>query len=93
MREVVITSAVRPPIGAYCGSLRDVPLERLGAIVINEVAMRAKVKPDQVDDVVMAQSYANGEASNVARHAFFNPPGRMKLVEISRSSLTSDETV
>ena len=62
MREVVIASAVRTPIGAYCGSLREVPVEQLGAIVLNEVIKKANVKSEEVDDVVLSQSYANGES-------------------------------
>lgn len=31
MKEVVIVSGVRTPIGAYCGMLRDVPVEKPGA--------------------------------------------------------------
>ena len=72
MREAVITAAVRTPIGAYCGSLREVPVEKLGAAVLNEAIKRAGVKPEEVDDVVMGQSYANGEASNVARFALLS---------------------
>ncbi|MFH1031790.1 MAG: acetyl-CoA C-acyltransferase [Chloroflexota bacterium] len=67
MREVTITSAVRTPIGAYCGSMREVPVEKLGAIVLNEAIKKSKVKPEEVDDVVMSQSYANGESPNLAR--------------------------
>ena len=67
MREAVIAGAVRTPIGAYCGNLRDVPVERLAAAVLSEVIERCDVKPEEVDDVVMGQSYASGEAANLAR--------------------------
>lgn len=69
MKEVVVTSAVRTPIGAYCGSLRDIPVETLGAVVLNEAVRRSDVKPEQVDDVICSQSYANGESPNLARLA------------------------
>ncbi|MBN1105866.1 MAG: acetyl-CoA C-acyltransferase [Deltaproteobacteria bacterium] len=69
MKEVVITSAVRTPIGAYCGSLREVPVEKMGATVLNEVIRLSNVKPEQVDDVVCSQSYASGESPNLARLA------------------------
>lgn len=69
MREVVITSAVRTPIGAYCGSMRDVPVEKLGAVVLNEAVKRSNVKPEEVDDVVLSQAYASGESPNLARFA------------------------
>lgn len=72
MREVVIVSAVRTAIGKYCGSLRDVPVHKLASLVLNEAIKRANVKPEQVDDVIMGQSYQNGEAANLARMALLD---------------------
>ena len=69
VKEVVVTAAVRTPIASYCGSLRDIPVENLSAIVLNESLARANVKPEEVDEVIMSQAYANGEASNLARMA------------------------
>jgi acetyl-CoA C-acetyltransferase len=69
MKEVAIVSAVRTPIGAYCGMLREIPVEKLAAITLNETVKRANVKPEEVDEVVMAQVYANGESPNLARLA------------------------
>ncbi len=45
MVEVVITSAVRTAIGNLGGSLKDVPLSRLGAIVIHAALERAGLRP------------------------------------------------
>ena len=69
MQDVVITSAVRTPIGAYCGALREVPVEKLAVAVLNEAITRAKVLPEEVEDVVLGQSYPNGESPNLARVA------------------------
>jgi acetyl-CoA C-acetyltransferase len=69
MEDVVITSAVRTPIGAYCGALRDVPVEKLAAAVLKEAIKRANVLPEEVDDVILGQSYPNGESPNLARVA------------------------
>jgi acetyl-CoA C-acetyltransferase len=69
MENVVILSAVRTPIGAYGGALRDIPAYRLGAVVLNEAARRAGVEPEQVDDVIMGVAYQNGENVNAARMA------------------------
>ncbi len=72
MKDVVITSAVRTPIGAYCGMLREIPVETLAARVLNAALEKTGIKPDQVDDVVMSQAYANGEAPNLARRALLD---------------------
>jgi len=72
MEEVVILSAVRTPIGRYAGALREVPVHKLGSVVLNEAVKRAKVDPAQVEDVIMGQSYQNGECANGARMALLD---------------------
>ncbi len=69
MENVVILSCVRTPIGAYGGSLKDVPVYKLGAVVLQEAVKRIKVDPAQVDDVIMGTAYQNGECANGARMA------------------------
>src|SRR5512139_312641 len=69
MKEIVMTAAVRTPIGAYCGAMREVPVEKLAATVLNEVVQRSNIKPIEVDDVVLSQAYAGGESPNLARLA------------------------
>lgn len=69
MKEVVLISAVRTPIGAYCGAMREVPVEKLAAVVLNEAVKRSSLKPEEVDDVVLSQAYAGGESPNLARLA------------------------
>src|SRR5512136_1358549 len=69
MENVVIVSGVRTPIGAYGGALRDLPVYRLGSLVLNEAIKRAGLEPRWVEDVIMGQSYQNGECANGARMA------------------------
>lgn len=69
MENVVILSCVRTPIGAYGGSLKDVPVYKLGAVVLQEAIKRVNVDPAQVDDVIMGTAYQNGECANGARMA------------------------
>ena len=69
MENVVIIGFARTPIGAYGGSLKDIPVYRLGSIVLKEAAKRAKVDPAMIDDVIMGTAYQNGECANGARMA------------------------
>ena len=69
MRDAVIISTVRTPVGRYMGALKDVLAYDLAAIVLNEVAKRGKVNPADVDEVILGQSYQNGEYVNIARMA------------------------
>jgi len=72
MEDVVIVSGVRTPIGAYGGALRDLPVYRLGSLVLNEAIERAGLEPRWVEDVIMGQSYQNGECANGARMALLD---------------------
>ena len=69
MKDVVIVSAVRTPVGRYMGSLKEIPAYDLAALILNAVVERANVSPDMVDEVIMGQSYQNGEYVNIARMA------------------------
>jgi len=69
MNPPVIISAVRTPVGKYMGALREVPAYDLASLVLNEAVQRADLQPDQVDEVIMGQSYQNGECANIARMA------------------------
>jgi acetyl-CoA C-acetyltransferase len=67
LKNVVILSGVRTPVGRYMGALKEVPAYDLGALVLNEVVRRAGVDPAQVDEVILGQSYQSGEYVNIAR--------------------------
>lgn len=67
MREVVIVSAVRTPIGAFGGTLKDVSAVQLGTIVAKEALKRANVDPAIVDEVIFGNVLQAGLGQNVAR--------------------------
>ena len=70
MREVVIVSAVRTPVGRHGGILKDVRVDDLTALVLREVLRRADVKPAAVEDIVFGCVDSAGEANgNLARCA------------------------
>jgi acetyl-CoA C-acetyltransferase len=53
MKEVVIVSAVRTPIGSFGGSLSGLSATQLGGLAINEAVTRAGIKPEDVQEVYM----------------------------------------
>ena len=53
MKEVVIVSAVRTPIGSFGGKLSSVPATKLGATAIKAAIFKAGIKPELVDEVFM----------------------------------------
>jgi acetyl-CoA C-acetyltransferase len=69
MREAVIVSAVRTPLGSFNGSLGSVGATRLGALVIEEAVRRAGIAKTAVDEVIMGQVLPCGYGQNPARQA------------------------
>ncbi|WP_085993042.1 thiolase family protein [Oceanobacillus senegalensis] len=70
MKEnIVIVSAVRTPIGAYGGSLKEIESGHLAAISIKEAINRAGISSEQVDEVIMGEVRQTTESSNIARVA------------------------
>ena len=65
--EVFVVAAARTPIGRLAGSLKDVPLDDLSALVIQEVLNRAGVTGEQVDEVIMGNVISAGPFINIAR--------------------------
>jgi len=66
-KEVVIVSACRTAVGAFMGSLSEVPVSTLGAIVVVEAMRRAGIKPEQVDEVILGGVLTAGAGQNIAR--------------------------
>ncbi len=69
MREVVILGAARTPIGRFQGGLSHVPAPRLGSVAISEALRRARVAPEQVDEVYMGIILTAGLGQAPARQA------------------------
>lgn len=66
---VVIVSAVRSPIGAFCGGLSSMKSHDLGGLVIADALERASIKPEEVSEVIFGQGLLAGEGQNPARVA------------------------
>ena len=67
MREVVIVSAARTPMGSFGGSLKGIPTRKLGAIAIKAAVERAGIKPEMVDEVIMGCVLQGALGQNVSR--------------------------
>ena len=69
MSDIVILGAARTPIGAFLGGLAPLSAPRLGAIAIKCALERARVRPDQVDEVFMGNVIQAGVGQAPARQA------------------------
>jgi acetyl-CoA C-acetyltransferase len=68
-RDAVICEPLRTPVGRFGGVLRDVGAATLAATVIRELVARTGLRGEDVDDVIMGQCYASGEAPAIGRVA------------------------
>jgi acetyl-CoA C-acetyltransferase len=67
MREVVIVSAARTPIGSFGGAIKDLTAVELGAIAAKEAIKRAGIDPAIIDEVLLGNVLQGGLGQNVAR--------------------------
>lgn len=72
MKEVVIVSAVRTPIGEFNGKMGQFTGAELGAIVIKEAVHRAGISSEQVEEVIMGNVLSAAMGQNPARQASIN---------------------
>ena len=69
MREAVIVSAVRTPLGSFNGTLASIGATELGGMVIAEAVKRAGIETTVVNEVIMGQVLPCGYGQNPARQA------------------------
>jgi acetyl-CoA C-acetyltransferase len=69
MRDAVICEPLRTAVGGFGGVFRDVPPAKLAASVIEALVQRSSLPAGEVDDVILGQGYANGEAPAIGRVA------------------------
>ena len=72
MREIVIASGARTPVGSFGGAFKKVSAVQLGAIAAQEALKRAKVQPNMVDEVILGNVLQAGLGQNVARQVSIN---------------------
>jgi len=86
MKEVVIVSAVRTPIGSFGGTLKDLSATKLGAVAIKAAIARAGIKPEQVQDVLMGSVIQANLGQAPARQAakFAGLPNEVNCTTVNK---------
>ena len=69
IKEVVIVGAVRTPIGAFKGSLKNIRSDKLGSLVIKGVLNKSNFSKEEIDEVILGQVLTAGNGQNPARQA------------------------
>src|SRR5690242_21649613 len=86
IKQPVIISAVRTPVGKFLGALKGFKATELGAMVVREAVKRAGVKPEDVDEVIMGCVIQAGLGQNPARQAALNGglPNTVSAVTVNK---------
>src|SRR5437667_10750117 len=86
IKEAVIISAVRTPVGKFLGALKSFKATELGAIVGREAVKLAGVKPEDVDEVIMGCVIQAGLGQNPARQAALHGglPDKVSAVTVNK---------
>jgi acetyl-CoA C-acetyltransferase len=69
MKEAVIVSGTRTPVGKFGGGLKDLSAPKIGAIAVREAVRRAKLEPKDVEECIMGNVISAGLGQNPARQA------------------------
>ena len=69
MKEPVIVSATRTPIGKFGGGLKDLGATKIGAAAVREAVRRARIDPKDVEECIMGNVISAGLGQNPARQA------------------------
>jgi acetyl-CoA C-acetyltransferase len=69
MKEIVIVSGVRTPLGNFNGALGEIPATKLGALVIEEAVKRAGIEKAMVNEVIMGLVLPCGYGQNPAKQS------------------------
>jgi acetyl-CoA C-acetyltransferase len=72
MRDVVIVSAVRTPVGSFNGAFAALPAHELGRQAIKAAVERVGIEPGQVNEVILGQVLQAGAGQGPARQASVN---------------------
>lgn len=67
LKEVVIVSGARLPVGSFGGSLKDISAIDMGAMAVKEAVKRAGIEPSDVDETIVGQVGQIAECGFVAR--------------------------
>ncbi|HME45094.1 MAG TPA: acetyl-CoA C-acetyltransferase [Syntrophorhabdales bacterium] len=82
MREVVIVSAARTAVGTFGQSLKDVPVAKLGGLVIKEALKRAGLRPSKTKDREFAPAIFNGKLDTDLEAKYYDYDSSLKEVVI-----------
>ena len=95
MKEVVIVSGARTPVGRFGGAFKDMRGSDLGAVAIRAAVERAGISPDAVDEVIMGNVLQAAETGYAARRAMLAAglPESVPAMTVNRACSSGLESI
>lgn len=95
MKQAVIVSAVRTPLGSFGGSLANIGATELGGHVIREAIRRAGIEDSAIDECIMGMVLPCGYGQNPAKQAAIKAglPDRVEAITVNKVCGSSLKTV
>jgi acetyl-CoA C-acetyltransferase len=95
MNQVIVASAVRTPLGAFCGQLETLSEQQLGAAAMREAVKRAGVPAEKIDEVIVGIAKQTSRPSNGGRHAMLlaRLPEQVPAYTVQRQSASGLQAV
>jgi acetyl-CoA C-acetyltransferase len=95
MKDVVIVSGARTPVGRFGGSFKDMRASDLGGIVIKAAIERVGISPDAVDEVIMGNVLQAAETGYMARRAMLKAglPETVPAMTVNRACSSGLESI
>lgn len=95
MNRVMVVSAARTPVGAFCGKLESMSEQQLGAMAMLEALRRAEMPPEKIDEVIVGIGKQTSRPSNGGRHTMLlaHLPENIPAYTVQRQSASGLQAV
>jgi acetyl-CoA C-acetyltransferase len=95
MNQVIVASAVRTPLGAFCGQLEGLSEQQLAAAAMQEAVRRAGMPAEKIDEVIVGIAKQTSRPSNGGRHAMLlaRLPEQLPAYTVQRQSASGLQAV
>lgn len=95
MNQVIVASAVRTPLGAFCGQLAGFTEQQLASAAMQEAVRRAGMPAEKIDEVIVGIAKQTSRPSNGGRHAMLlaRLPERLPAYTVQRQSASGLQAV
>ncbi len=95
MNQVIVASAVRTPLGAFCGQLEGLSEQQLAAAAMRKAVERAGMPAEKIDEVIVGIAKQTSRPSNGGRHAMLlaRLPEQLPAYTVQRQSASGLQAV